>query len=57
MESGPSFWLIVLTVGALALLVAMGYGLFRSQQRSRAEKALTEAATHQEYEREDRDSS
>ena len=57
MESGPSFWLIVLTVGAVALLAAIGYGLYRSQQRSRAEKALTEAATREEYEREDRDSS
>ena len=57
MESGPSLWLIVLTVGAVLLLAAMIYGFYRSQQRSRAEEALTEAATRQEYEREDRDAS
>ena len=57
MESGPSLWLILLTLGAVLLLVAMIYGFYRSQQRSRAEKALTEAATRQEYEREDRDES
>lgn len=57
MESGPFFWLILLTLGVIILGVAMAYGLYRSQQRSRAEKALTEAATHEEYEREDRDSS
>ncbi|MCR6670707.1 hypothetical protein [Devosia ginsengisoli] len=57
MESGPSFWLIVLTLGVVILGAAMAYGLYRNRQRSRAEKALTEAATHAEYEREDRDSS
>jgi hypothetical protein len=57
MESGPSLWLIVLTLGAVLLLAAMIYGFHRSQQRSRAEKALTEVATRHEYEREDRDAS
>lgn len=57
MQSGPSLWLIVLTLGAVLLLAAMIYGFYRSRQRSRAEKALTEAATRQEYEREDRDTS
>ena len=57
MESGPSLWLIVLTLGAILLLAAMIYGFYRNQRRSRAEEALTEAATRQEYEREDRDAS
>ncbi len=57
MESGPSLWLIVLTLGAILLLAAMIYGFYRGQRRSRAEEALTEAATRQEYEREDRDAS
>ena len=57
MESGPSLWLIVLTLGAILLLAAMIYGFYRSQRRSRPEEALTEAATRQEYEREDRDAS
>ena len=57
MESGPSLWLIVLTLGAVVLLAALIYGFYRGQQRSRAEKALTEAATRREYEREDQDAS
>ena len=57
MESGPSLWLIVLTLGAVLLLAALIYGFYRGQQRSRAEKALTEAATRREYEREDQDAS
>ena len=29
MESGPSLWLIVLTLGAILLLAAMIYGFYR----------------------------
>lgn len=57
MESGPSVWLILLTVGVVILGLAMAYGAYRSRQQSRSEKALTEAATRREYEREDRDPS
>lgn len=57
MESGPSVWLILLTVGAAALCAALIYGVIRTRNRSRAEKAVTDAATRQEYRREDKDAS
>ena len=57
MESGPAFWLILLTLGAVVLVLAMGYAIIRNRSRTPAEKAQTEAATKREYEREDRDQS
>lgn len=55
MESGPAFWLIVLTVGVIALGLAMAYGMMRNRRRTPAERAQTEAATKREYAAEDRD--
>ncbi len=57
MSSGPSFWMIVLTLGAVALALAIIYGMRRNRERSLSEKAHTEAATRREYEREDQDRS
>lgn len=57
MESGPAFWLILLTLGPVVLALAMGYAIIRNRSRTPAEKAQTEAATKREYEREDRDQS
>jgi hypothetical protein len=53
--SGPAFWLILLTVGVIVLGGAMAYGMMRNRQRSPREKAVTDAATRAEYQREDRD--
>jgi hypothetical protein len=55
MQSGPAFWLLLLTVGVIALGAAMAYGASRNRTRTRAERHLTEAATRREYEIEDRD--
>ena len=57
MESGPAFWLMLLTLGVVALGAAMMYGLRRNQTRTAAERHLTEVATKQEYRAEDRDRS
>jgi hypothetical protein len=57
MEAGPSLWLILLTVGAAALCAALVYGVIRTRNRSRVEKAITDAATREEYRREDKDAS
>ena len=51
--TGPALWLIVLTLGAFALAAALAYGALRNRRRSPAEKAVTEAATRQEYRQED----
>ena len=53
--SGPAFWLILLTLGVVVLGVAMAYGLMRNRQRAPREKAVTDAATRAEHQREDRD--
>ena len=53
--SGQTFWLILLTLGVVVLAGAMAYGALRSRARTRREAAVTEAATRQEYAREDRD--
>jgi hypothetical protein len=55
MQSGPAFWLLLLTVGVIALGAAMSYGVSRNRTRTRAERRLTEAATRREYEVKDRD--
>jgi hypothetical protein len=57
MESGPTLWLLLLTVGVVALGLAIGYGISQNRKRTAAEKTLTEAATLREYQREDRDRS
>jgi hypothetical protein len=57
MESGPTLWLLLLTIGVVALGLAIGYGISQNQKRTAAEKALTEAATQREYQQEDRDRS
>ena len=53
--SGPAMWLILLTVGVIALAGAIAYGMMRNNKRRPVEKAVTEAATKEEYRREDRD--
>ncbi|MFC3704995.1 hypothetical protein ACFOOL_09520 [Devosia honganensis] len=53
--TGPALWLVVLTIGAVALIVAMVYGVMRNRQRSLGERVATEVETRREYEREDRD--
>lgn len=53
--SGPSLWLILLTLGVLALGAAMAYGVLRNRKRTTGERIATEAATRQEYASEDRD--
>ncbi len=50
-------WLLLLTVGVIALGLAMAYGINRNRTRTPAEKQLTEAATRQEYRMEDKDAS
>lgn len=55
MELGPSIWLTLLTVGVVMLGLAMAYGISRNRKRSDYEKARTEAATREEFRREDRD--
>lgn len=55
--TGPALWLIVLTIGVALLGGAIAYGIARNRKRSRGERALTEAATRREYERQDRDAS
>lgn len=57
MESGPTVWLLLLTVGAVVLGAAPVYGISQNQKRTPGEKALTEAATRAEYKKEDRDHS
>ena len=51
--TGPALWLIVLTIGALALAAAMPYGALRNRGRKPVEKVITEAATREEYRKED----
>ncbi|MDZ4375041.1 MAG: hypothetical protein U1C74_26975 [Phenylobacterium sp.] len=40
-------------VGALLLLAAIGYGMWRSKTRNRANDPITEAATREEYDHPD----
>lgn len=57
MEAGPSFWLILLTIGVAALGFAMAYAIRRNKHRSLQEKLVTDAATRREFREEDRDAS
>jgi FtsZ-interacting cell division protein ZipA len=52
--SGPALWLILLTIGVIALAGAIVYGMTRNRQRRPIEEAVTETATKDEYRREDR---
>ena len=57
MQSGPAFWLILLTVGVAALGLVMAYASSRNKKRTAQERLQTEAATKQEYREEHRDDS
>ena len=57
MESGPTLWLMLLTVGVAALGLIMAMGAMRNQKRTPQERAATERATKQEYRAEERDDS
>ncbi|MHA6731653.1 hypothetical protein [Devosia sp. A369] len=45
MQAGPTLWFIVLAVGAIVLVLEMGYGITRSRTRIPAEKQQTDEAT------------
>jgi hypothetical protein len=51
--AGPAFWLILLTIGVLALGGAMIYGIMRNRERTLAERVTTDVETKREYECED----
>jgi Sec-independent protein translocase protein TatA len=53
MDSGPSLWLILLTIGVIVLGAAAVYGIMRNRTRTVSEKLHTEAATRAEYKSED----
>ena len=57
MESGPSLWLILLTLGVVALGGAMAYGMLQNRKRTRSEKAVTDTFARREARAEDRDDS
>jgi mannose/fructose/N-acetylgalactosamine-specific phosphotransferase system component IIC len=57
MQSGPTIWLILLTVGVAVLGLIMAFGATRNGRRTRQERIRTEAATAREYEAESRDNS
>ena len=57
MQSGPAFWLILLTVGVAALGLVMAYASSRNKKRTAQERLQTEVATKQEYRKEHRDDS
>ena len=57
MQSGPAFWLILLTVGVAALGLVMAYASSRNKKRTAQERLQTEVATKQEYREEHRDDS
>lgn len=52
---GPALWLILLTLGVVALAGAMIYGTMRNRQRTLGERVATEVETRREYQREDQD--
>ena len=52
-QSGSYLWLIVVLGGAILLGAAIAYGMYRSRRRSLAEQIHTEAATRDEYAKED----
>jgi len=41
-------------IGAIILLAALGYGIFRNTRRDRSKDRLTEAATREQYEHPER---
>ena len=55
MESGPTLWLILLTVGVVVLGLIMAFGATRNGKRTQRERLHTEAATEREYKAESRD--
>ena len=55
MEITPALWLLVLTVGVIALGAAMLYARQRNKMRTPAEKARTDAATRDQYQIEESD--
>lgn len=57
MQSGPTLWLILLTVGVAALGLVMAFGVTRNGKRTQKERLHTEAATEREYKAESRDNS
>ena len=56
-QSGPSIWLILVTIGVVVLALAAVFGIMRNRQRTGTEKAITEAATRANYQAEDRNRS
>ena len=54
MQSGPFLWLSLLTIGVIALGLAMAYGSSRNRKRSSAEKILTDVATRKQALAEDK---
>ena len=57
MQSGPTLWLMLLTVGVAALGLIMAIGAMRNRKRTPQERVATEMATKQEYRKEERDGS
>jgi mannose/fructose/N-acetylgalactosamine-specific phosphotransferase system component IIC len=57
MESGPTVWLLLLTVGVAALGLVLAIGAMRNGKRTAQERVVTEMATKQEYRAEERDGS
>lgn len=57
MEITTTVWPLILTVGVIALGLAMVWGMNRNKARTPLERKVTEAATRQEYRAEDRDAS
>ena len=53
MQSGPSLWLILVTIGVIVLAAAAIFGIMRNRQRTIGEKVHTESATRAEYKSED----
>jgi hypothetical protein len=53
-DLGFWFWAFMVLGGTIIVGIAIGYGIAHNRLRTRAERAATERATHQLYEREDR---
>ncbi len=54
METGPMFWLILVTLGVAVLGIAMAMANSRNKKRTPLERSVTDAATKQQYRDEDR---
>lgn len=50
---GFGAWVLVVLGGMIVLGVAIAYGIVRNASRTRAERAASERATHELYQRED----